>query len=144
MPAGDSTIIAGAKLEFSSDLVTPAYTVLEGIREFPDFREESEEREVTTVRDKVRQYDEAMDAPSELDLTAFYYKDDADQLSFRTLARNKATVLIRVTYDDEDTLEFTAKLKNYGINGGAAEADKMWTCTVRRTTPITFTEAVTV
>lgn len=132
--------MAGSTLEFSVDDGT-TWTEVIGIQEMPEFREEKGEREVTTVRDTVRQYDNEMDSPTEQTLTAFYMKADTDQLSFRTLARNNGSCKIRVTYSDADLLEMDAKLKNYGINSGDAPATKMWSCVIRRTGSITFTEA---
>lgn len=134
-----TSIIAGSKLEFSTDGTT--FEEVKGIQNLPDFREESGERDVTSVSDTVRQYDNEMDSPTELELTAFYIKSDAEQLAFRTLARQKGSCSIKVTYSDAETIEFEAKLKNYGIQGGDAPSTKMWACVIRRTTPITFTEA---
>ncbi len=133
-------MIAGSKLEFSVDDGTN-WTEIKGIQQLPDFREEAGEREVTPVNSTVRQYDVDMDSPTEQELSAFYLKADADQLTFRTLGRNKGACKVRVTYSDGDALEFDCKLKNYGINGGDAPSTKMWTVVLRRTTEITFTEA---
>lgn len=135
-----TTLMAGSKLEYSVDDGT-TWKEIKGLQEMPEFREEKGEREVTTVSDTVRQYESEMDSPTEQNLTAFYIKADADQLAFRTLARSGGACLIRATYSDADELEFGANLKNYGINSGDAPSSKMWSCTIRRTTGITFTEA---
>lgn len=134
-----TSIIAGSKFEFSTDDTT--FTEVKGIQTLPDFREESGEREVTSVSDTVRQYDNEMDSPTEQELTAFYIKSDAEQLAFRTLARQKGACTIKVTYSDGETVTFEAKLKNYGIMGGDAPSTKMWACVIRRTAPIEFDEA---
>ena len=135
-----TSIIAGSTLEYSIDSGTTWVEVV-GIQEMPEFKEETGEREVTTVSDTVRQYDNEMDSPAEQTLTAFYIKSDANQLAFRTLARNKGSCQIKVTYADGDSLELDAKLKNYGISSGDAPSTKMWSCVIRRTNAITFTEA---
>nr|WP_136252877.1 hypothetical protein [Ningiella ruwaisensis] len=135
-----TSIMAGSKLEYSVDDGTTYVEVL-GIQEMPEFKEEKGEREVTTVRDTVRQYDNEMDSPTEQTLSAYYIKSDSDQLAFRTLARNNGSCKIRVTYSDGDSLELDAKLKNYGINAGDAPSSKMWSCVIRRASDITFTES---
>jgi hypothetical protein len=135
-----TSIISGSIIEFSVDDGS-TFKEIRGVQEMPEFKEESGEREVTTVRDTVKQFDNEMDSPTEQTLSAFYEKADTDQLSFRTLARSKGECIIRVTYSDGDSLEMPAKLKNYGINGGDAPSTKMWSCVIRRTGPIDFTEA---
>jgi hypothetical protein len=138
--SNDTSLIAGSVLAFSVDDGT-TYKDLEGIQELPDFREESEEIENTSVKDTTRQYRAGMDSPVEQTLTAYYLKTDADQLAFRTLAKTKSPVKIKVTYADGDSLEVDVTLKNYGINAGDAPSQKMWSCVMRRTGAISFTEA---
>jgi hypothetical protein len=135
-----TSIIAGSTLEFSVD-DGGEYTEVLGITEMPEFKEESEERETTTTKDLSRQYEPGMDSPTEQTLAAHYLKADTQQLAFRTLARSKGACTVKVTYSDGDSLEFSAKLKNYGINSGDAPSTKMWSCVIRRTSAITFTEA---
>jgi len=135
-----TSIIAGSKLEYSIDDGTNYIEIL-GIQEMPEFKEESGERETTTVRDTVKQFAPEMDSPAEQTLTAFYLRTDADQLAFRTLARSKGSCLFRTTYSDGDSLTLPATLKNYGISSGDAPSTKMWTCVIRRTGSITFAEA---
>jgi len=135
-----TSLIAGSTFEYSTDGGT-TFVELLGLEEVPEMREERGEREVTTIRDTVRQYDEEMDSPTEVTLTAQYLTPDADQLAFRTLARNRGSCIIRITYSDGDSVEATVDLKNYGINSGSAETTKMWSCVIRRTGSITFTEA---
>jgi hypothetical protein len=134
-----TTIIAGSKLEFSIDSGS-TYIEIIGIQEMPEFKEESGERETTTVRDTIKKFEPEMDSPTEQALTAFYEKTDADQLNFRTLARAKGSCQIKVTYADGDSLEMPVSLKNYGISSGDAPSTKMWSCVIRRTGPIDFTE----
>ena len=136
-----TSIIAGSTLEYSiDDGVT--YIEIKGIQEMPEFKEESGEREVTTIKDTVRQYDNEMDSPSEQTVSAYYLKSDSDQLAFRVLARSKSSCKIRATYSDGDSLEMDAELKNYGISSGDAPSSKMFSCVIRRTSVITFTESV--
>lgn len=136
-----TTIIAGSTLSFSVD-EGDTFVEINGIQEMPEFKEESGERDTTTIKDTVRQYDTEMDSPTEQTLTAFYLKTDAEQLVFRTLARSKGSCIMKATYPDSDGLEFPASLKNYGISSGDAPSTKMWSCVIRRTGPITFTESV--
>lgn len=135
-----TSIIAGSLFEFSEDSGI-TWKTLNGIPEMPEFKTERGEREVTTISDTVRQYDEEMDSPTEVTLNANYLKSDTDQLAFRTLARSLSSVAIRVTYSDGDTVQMDADLKNYGISGGEASSTKQWSCVIRRTTAITHTEA---
>lgn len=135
-----TSIIGGSSFSFSTDLETPAWKVLNGIEDMPEFRTDKGQRETTTVNDDVRQYEDEMDTPAEQDLVAQYHKLDADQLTFRTAARAGTPLLIKIEYADGDSLQFPATPKNYGINGGAADATKMWVCTLRRTGDITHTE----
>lgn len=136
-----TSMIAGSSFEFSVDDGT-TFVEVNGIPELPEFRTEDEEREVTHINDTTRQYEPGLDSPSEVGLTANYIKTDADQLAFRLLARNKGSCIVKVTYSDGDIVQTSVKLKNYGISAGGAEATKQWTCTMRRTSPITHTEAV--
>jgi hypothetical protein len=136
-----TSIIAGSLLQYSIDAGS-TFVEIKGIQEMPEFKEENGEREVTTIGDTVRQYDNEMDSPTEQTLSAYYLKTDADQLAFRTLARAKGSCVIKVTYSDGDSLEMDAELKNYGINSGDAPSSKMWSCVIRRTGSITFTESV--
>jgi len=136
-----TSIIAGSLFEYSVDEGT-TYIQVDGISELPEFKQEQGERDVTSVSDTVKQFDEEMDSPTEQTVTAFYLKDNSAQLAFRTLCRNSADVIIRVTYSDGDIAEVPVKLKNYGINSGAAEATKMWSVVMRRTAQISFTESV--
>lgn len=135
-----TSIIAGSILEYSIDSGT-TYIEITGIQEMPEFKEENGEREVTTISDTVRQYDNEMDSPTEQTISAYYLKTDADQLAFRTLARAKGSCKIKATYADGDSLEMDAELKNYGISSGDAPSSKMWSCVIRRTSAITFTES---
>ncbi|MFW8589818.1 hypothetical protein ACOI22_03350 [Glaciecola sp. 2405UD65-10] len=135
-----TSMIAGTKLEYSVDEGTTFIEIL-GVPEVPEFREEKGEREVTTIRDTTRQYDEEMESPTEVTLTANYLKADSSQLAFRALASNGGACIIRATYSDGDIAEAPIKLKNYGINGGDAPSTKQWSCVMRRTGSITFTEA---
>jgi hypothetical protein len=138
--SNDTSLLSGSTFEFSLDDGT-TYTELEGIQEFPEFKDESEEIENTTVKDTTKQFRPGMDSPTEQTLTAFYLRADTVQLAFRTAARNKSTIKVRVTYSDGDSLALDAALKNYGVSGGDAPTQKMWTCVLRRTTPVAFTEA---
>jgi hypothetical protein len=135
-----TSIIAGSKLEYSVDDGS-TFIEIKGIQEMPEFKEENGERETTTVSDTVRQYDNEMDSPTEQTLAAFYLKSDTDQLAFRTLARQKGSCVMKATYSDGDSLEMDAELKNYGINSGDAPSSKMFSCVIRRTSTITFTES---
>ena len=135
-----TSIISGSTLEYSVDDGT-TFIEIKGIQEMPEFKEENGEREVTTISDTVRQYDNEMDSPTEQSLSAYYLKGDADQLAFRTLARAKGSCIIKATYADGDSLQMSAELKNYGINSGDAPSSKMWSCVIRRTGSITFTES---
>lgn len=135
-----TTILAGSTFEYSTDGGT-TYVELVGLTEWPEFKNEVEEEEVTEVRDTVRQYASGLDSPTEQTMTANYYKGNADQLAFRALARTNGSCDIRLTYSDGDSAEMTVDLRNYGIAGGGAADRKQFTCTLRRTTDITFTEA---
>lgn len=136
----DTSLLAGSTFEFTVDEGT-TYTELLGIQEWPDFKVESEEVENTSVHDTTKQYRDGMDSPQEQTLTCFYIKADADQLVFRTLARAGGACGLRMTYSDGDSIEVPVKLKNYGINGGDATTQKMWSCVLRRTAQPTYTES---
>ncbi|MFC4699389.1 hypothetical protein ACFO4O_04350 [Glaciecola siphonariae] len=136
----DTSILAGSKFEYSVDDGT-TYVELYGITEWPEFKNETEDEEVTEVRHETRQYAPGLDSPTELALTANYYKNNADQLAFRTLARNNGSCKVKMTYKDGDTAEAEVDLRNYGIAGGGAAERKKWMCTLRRTTDIDFTES---
>lgn len=137
-----TTILAGSTFEYSVDAGL-TFTELVGLTEWPEFKNEVEEEEVTEVRHTTRQYAAGLDSPTEQTITANYYKGDADQLAFRTLARNNGSCVIKLTYSDGDSAEMTVDVRNYGLAGGSAPDRKQWTCTLRRTTDITFTEATT-
>ena len=137
----DTSLLAGSKFEYSTDDGVTFIELL-GLTEFPEFKDEREDEETTEVRDTQRKYQPGLDSPTEQTITARYYKADADQLAFRTLARNRGTCSIKVTYSDGDILAMDVQLKNYGIAGGAAADRKSWTVTLRRTTVVTHTESV--
>ena len=135
-----TSLLAGSKFEYSTD---DGVTFIElfGLTEWPEFKDEKEDEETTEVRHTTRQYAAGLDSPTEQTITARYYKADANQLTFRTLARNSGTCSIKLTYADGDSLAMDVQLKNYGIAGGAAADRKSWTATLRRTGDITFTES---
>ncbi|WP_438863766.1 hypothetical protein [Neptunicella sp.] len=136
-----TSIIGGSELSYSLDLETPAWVVLNGLEEVPEFRTSKGERKTTTINDTVHQFEDEMDTPQEQDITCQYHKADADQLAFRAAARNKTPVLIKCVYADGDELQVPVKLKNYGIPSGAPESTKYFVCTLRRTDDITHDEA---
>ena len=134
-----TTLNAGTTIEFSSDDGANFITLL-GVPETPDFRDEREEVEQTSITDTTRQYRAGLDSPTEVTLTAHYLRTDVDQLAFRTLARNNASCIMRITDPDGESMQFPCELKNYGINGGDASSIKMWSCDIRRAAAITFSE----
>lgn len=135
-----TTLNAGTTIEFSVDDGSTFVSLL-GVPETPDFRDEKEEVENTTITDTTRQYRPGLDSPTEVTLTAHYLRTDTDQLAFRALARSNGSCIMKITDPDGEELQFPCELKNYGINGGDAAAIKMWSCDVRRTAAITFTES---
>ena len=134
------TLLAGSVFEYSTDGGT-TWTEVVGLTEWPEFRNETEEVDTTEVRHTVRQFDPGLDSPSEQTLTARYYQADADQRGFRDIARANGACSIRLTYSDTDIAEMDVTLRNYGIGSGGPADYKTFTCTLRRTTDITFTEA---
>lgn len=136
----ETSILAGSTFEFSTDDGS-TYVELIGLGEWPEFKNEDEEEEVTEVRDTTRQYAAGLDSPTKQTITANYHKTDTDQLAFRALCRANGSCKIRLTYSDGDIAEMDVELRNYGLVGGSAPDRKKWTCTLRRTTKITHTEA---
>lgn len=110
----------GAILEYKKGT---AWTELEGLKEIPDIGVEPEKVENTTLKDKVKKYEQGVGDAGDMEYK-FRYENETATSTYRVLRKLQeegATVSFRETLVDGTTFEFAAqpsvKLTGGGVNG---------------------------
>lgn len=112
----------GITLGFKAEKATGQYTVLEGLKEVPEFGVEPEKVENTTLSDTVKQYEFGIGDVPEMEYKFKYTNDKATDTYrvMRKLAESKKVGYFEQTYPDGMKVQFTGqvavKLGGGGVN----------------------------
>jgi len=97
----EAQLAAGTLVEYSLDVVTPAWVELEGILSIGAMGFMAEPKDRTVLKDTEKKYGAGMkDAPDKT-IKGQHYSSNTDQKAFLDACKLAKTVLIRVTYPDK-------------------------------------------
>ena len=114
--SNESKLAAGTIVSFSTNLDTPAFTVIPKITNIGGIGLMSESKENTTLADTNKTYGAGMQDAPDKSIKGQYIGSDADQKAFRDAAKANDSMIIRVQFPDKPdasgtgtTAEFTIK-----------------------------------
>ena len=145
--SNESQLAAGTIVSFSTDLDTPAFTVIPKITNIGGVGLMSEAKENTTLSDTNKTYGAGMqDAPDKA-IKGQYIGSDADQATFRDAAKANDSMIIRVQFPDIPTAgttgtiaEFTVKTLGFEMDEPTGEEWLMFTVNAKQNTGVTWTD----
>lgn len=99
----EATLAAGTIVSFSTNLETPAFTVIPGIITVGATGLTSESKEKTTLADTLKKYGAGMQDAPDKTLKGQLFSSDADQKAFLDACKAKSEMLIQIEYPDKLT-----------------------------------------
>ena len=147
--SNESKLAAGTIVSFSTDLDTPAFTVIPKITNIGGIGLMSESKENTTLADTNKTYGSGMQDAPDKSIKGQYIGSDADQKAFRDAAKANDSMIIRVQFPDKPdasgtgtTAEFTIKTLGFEMDEPTGEEWLMFTVNAKQNTDVTWTDPV--
>lgn len=120
----DAVLAAGTLVEYSLDLTTPVYTLLDGIDSVGAVGLMSEAKEKTTLADAdQKKYGASLQDAPDKTMKGKYYSGNTGQAAFIAACKTNTPMLIQVTYPDKPNLTGTGTVAVFELQPLGFELD---------------------
>lgn len=120
----DAVLAAGTIVEFSLDLTTPVYTIVDGIDSVGAVGLMSEAKEKTTLADAdQKKYGASLQDAPDKTMKGKYYSGSVEQSAFVDACKARTPMLVKVTYPDKPNLTGTGTVATFDFQPLGFELD---------------------
>jgi len=147
--SNESKLAAGTIVSFSTNLETPAFTVIPKITNVGGIGLMSEAKENTTLSDTQKTYSAGLQDAPDKSIKGQYLGSNVDQTAFRDAAKLNSSMIIRIEFPDKPDATGTGTVAEFNIKTLGFEMDEptgedwlMFTINAKQNTDVTWTDPV--